>query len=148
MSNLLIKLNLDVLMICLEFMSLKDIREFDNAAEFSSNHDHLLEAMHYAKIDDLDEQIDILMFCWLKERCISPISFHFEGVDIETWHDEITNINVNVTLLNPFRNVEHIDFDRLLAIPIREGIDRTTLFQLIIDRCDSVIATDNTGKPK
>ena len=129
-------------------MSLEEIRELDNVAELSSNHDQLLEAMQYAKIDDLDQPIDILMFRWLKTRYISPISFHFDGDGIETWYTELTNNFIDNNAFNPFKNVEHIDFDRLLAIPIREGINRAKLFQLIINRCASVIATDNTGKPK
>jgi hypothetical protein len=103
----LLDLNLDSLKICLEFLSLEDIREFDKSAELSPNHYHLLEAMKYAKINDLDQTIDIQMFCWLKERCVNPISFHFEGEDIETWHDEITNINVYVRNLNPLKNVDY-----------------------------------------
>ena len=66
--NYLLNPNVDTLKICLEFLSLEEIRELDNVAELSSNHDQLLEAMQYAKLDDLDQPIDILMFRWLKRR--------------------------------------------------------------------------------
>ena len=73
--------------------------------------------------------------------------FHFDGDGIETWYTELTNNYIDDKAFNSFRNVEHIDFDRLLAISIREGIDRATLFRFIINQCASVLATDITGKP-
>ena len=145
--NYLLNLNVDTLKICLEFLSLEEIRELDNVAELSSNHDQLLEAIQNAEINnDLDQPINILMFRWLRARRMHLTRFNFEGDGIETWYMELTNNLIDDNAFNPFRNVEHIDFDRLLAIPICEGIDRANLFQLIIYRCASVLATDN--KPK
>ena len=129
--KVLLDLNRDALMVCLEFLSFEDIEAFETAVELSSNHhNQLFESMKYAIINnDFDQPIDILFFRSLRFRGLCPTRFHFDGDDdITTWQVELERIDKSV--FNPLRNVEHINFDRLLARPIGEVIDRGEIVRI------------------